>query len=227
MFIFSFFLPFVAVQECSTKNIVSYPGTELIDGFRGPIYLIPMALFFGYFILSFFKQRVSNGLRSFLQSWKALTAVLSGVVVVCLPSIDYLFRKVYPREGQILALIACLLVYLDGMTESAISLGRFKREPQKSSQGLRLSRVMYIIHFSILLISCVLIFFYFIKSNGHVFALFMVLFLSIPFLFSESITLYAVKRNEKWTYGWSIILMIGASILIFIYISKISDYVIH
>jgi hypothetical protein len=54
IFLFSFFLPFISVQHCKTKEIVSHYGTELISGDKGAVYLIPMILFLGYFILSFF-----------------------------------------------------------------------------------------------------------------------------------------------------------------------------
>jgi hypothetical protein len=152
-----------------------------------------------------------------LQSWKALSAVFSGLVVGYLPHIDYLLDKVSPHIGQIMALMACLQVYLDSITESAVSLIRFKRESRKSDQAMRLSLVMYIIHFSTLLVSCALIVLCFVKGSDDIIGWFMILLLFLSLLLSESIVLYSIKRNEKWTYVWSIILLLSMGVSYFIY----------
>jgi len=219
MFIFSFFLPFVTVQQCSTKEPVSYPGTDLIDGFRGLFYLIPMVLFFGYFILSFFKKRVSGSLDTFLQSWKAISAAGSGLIVGFLPSFDYLLQKVHPQIGQVLAMLSCLWIYFDSMFASAIALIRFAKEPQMADQRTSLSRMMEAVHFAMLFLPCFLIF-YVSSRGGGFFSLFVIVFLMMPFLLLEGITLYALKRHQRWTYVWSSVLLIGICVSVFIYIFR-------
>lgn len=143
--------------------------------------------------------------------------MFSGLVVGYLPHIDYLLDKVSPHIGQIMALMACLQVYLDSITESAVSLIRFKRESRKSDQAMRLSLVMYIIHFSTLLVSCALIVLCFVKGSDDIIGWFMILLLFLSLLLSESIVLYSIKRNEKWTYVWSIILLLSMGVSYFIY----------
>jgi NADH:ubiquinone oxidoreductase subunit 6 (subunit J) len=110
------------------------------------------------------------------------------------------------------------------MVESALLLNRFIREHQKANCEIRLAQVRYSFHFMVLLLLCVLMFLCFIKINGL--GSIVILFLAIPLLFSESIVLYSINRNEKWTYFRSMISAIGICVLFFIYVFYISDYII-
>ena len=91
LFFLSFFMPFIAVKGCSTKEMATYYGYELFTITNGEIYFLPIGIFLLFFLWTFFWKFFNRGLKLFLICWKTTLAGIAGFILCFVPGIQFLF----------------------------------------------------------------------------------------------------------------------------------------
>src|SRR5271157_738583 len=115
-FILSFLLPYVDVRGCSDKKMQYFHGYELIlKGYGGIIYLLPICIFAFTLMASFMKKSPLQSLNAFGAGLKALGAGLSGLIILFMPPLQFLFDEVSYRIGYILGLACAAAVFAEGV----------------------------------------------------------------------------------------------------------------
>lgn len=226
LFCMSFTLPFLDVRGCTTKKMTYYYGYQLIGLPSGFLYLVPIAIFIGYFILSFMRKNMSQSLRAFAVNWRAMTAAFSGIIIVFVPMYQFLFDTVFIRIGQVLAFASAGIVFLDGIAESIYSYVQLRRcRTCDASENDHYSRRMMKYHTIVIIISLVLVPLYSITlRNDKAADIMFFLLLSLPFVLSQCIVLEAVRRGEAWPRRWAVVVgVLLAIVIVFIGIDFFSS----
>lgn len=206
-FIFSFMLPYVDVMGCSTKKMSTYRGYELISGEKVPstvaaLYIITIVIFVIILALSFYKREASAALKAFAAAWRAMSAALCGLIIWVIPGLQFLFDGVFAREGQLLGLICAALLFIDGMTVSA--MGYIGLVGQRDNAA-PYSKPLFRYHAAVIIFSLCLVPLIVAGMLDEIWlAVLIVLTLSLPFAFSQCIVLEGVRRGDRWTRTWAV-----------------------
>jgi hypothetical protein len=204
-FILSFLLPYVDVRGCSDKKMQYFDGYELIlKGYGGIIYLLPICIFAFILIASFMKKSPLKSFGAFGASWKALGAGLSGLIILFMPPLQFLFDEVSYRAGYFLGLVCAAGVFTEGIALSLRDLLILRKErPPEPPDGYSPALIKY--HYGVIIFSILLVpVNFFIMRGEIVFPVLILLVLSAPFVLSQTIVLEGVRRGERWTRRWAV-----------------------
>jgi hypothetical protein len=204
-FILSFLLPYVDVRGCSDKKMQYFHGYELIfKGYGGIIYLLPICIFAFILIASFVKTRPLQSFSAFGAGLNALGAGLSGLVILFMPHLQFIFDEVSYRIGYLLGLVCVAGVFAEGIAISLRNLRDLRKErPPKPVDGYSPALMRY--HYGVIIFSILLVPFYFFIMRGEIaFPVLILLVLSAPFVLLQNIVIEAARRGERWTRRWAV-----------------------
>ena len=203
-FILSFLLPYVDVRGCSNKKMQYLHGYDLLNSDQGIMYYVTIGIFAAFFILSFIKRDYSRSFRAFGSSWKALCAGFSGLVILFMPRLQFLFDEVFYRSGFGLGLACAAAVFADGGTISLKELAALWNErPAGPAEGF--SPALRYYHYGVIVLSILMIpVYFFLMRKDIIFAMLIFLLQSAPLAVSQFIVLEGVRRGEKWTRIWAV-----------------------
>ncbi len=203
-FVFSFLLPYVDVRGCSDKKMQYLYGYELIiKGYGGLIYLLPICIFAIILIASFMKKSPLQSVYAFGAGLRALGAGLSGLVILFMPPLQFLFDEVSYRIGYVLGLASAAAVFSEGIAISVNSLFFLRKERQQNP--IEGSPLLLRYHYGVMIFSILLVPIYFFIMRGEiVFPVLVLLVLSAPFIVLQYIVIEGVRRGEGWTRRWAV-----------------------
>ncbi len=216
LFIFSFLLPYVDVMGCSTKKIETYHGYQLVRGAPAALYLLAIVLFIAMLALSFYSREITRTLSAFGASWRAMAAAVAGFIIGLLPGVQFLFDGVFMLIGQLLGLACAAAVIIDGLAVSVKEFAVLRKEPSPAA-GTALPPALAKLHLAAAVISLALVPLYCYSLRSEVMlAVLYLLFLSLPFVLSQTIVLQGIRRGERWTLWWTpvaAVLLVGATVI--------------
>jgi hypothetical protein len=204
-FILTFLLPYVDVRGCSTKKVQLFHGYDLLVNDQGAFYCVTIGIFAAFFIFSFINGRYSKSIKAFASGWRSLGAGFSSLVVLFMPRLQFLFDEVTYKTGLFLGLACAVVAFFDGCIVSIKGFVELRRSrPPGSQEGIFPALLRY--HNAVIILSVLVVpVYFFLMRKDIVLAVLIFFLLSVPFVISQYLVLEGVRRGEKWTRRWAVV----------------------
>ena len=198
----SFALPFLVVKGCTPGTSQAYTGMQLIG--KDWMFLIPLVIGLVFFLLSFLSQRQSEVCRAFTEGWRTMLAFSALLGVWVLPTFTFLFEDVSPLQGQVIAVVAWVLLYVAGLFALWVAYRRI-RSAQPAALGRRpaLCRILHAMTLVVLIVGVIAPVAVSLRLLGWArwpwaaFALF-----NFPAMAALWFAARGALHGEQWVRGW-------------------------
>ena len=204
--VLAFFLPFLSIKGCQGSEYEEYRGFELVS--KHTLLVLPIGMGLLFFILSFLRRHGSLLLQGFLESGKAVLALLAGLTVVALPSFEYIFDDIHPGIGQLLSTACWCLVYISSLIGALTYLFEIG-PPQTIPRAEYRKRVFPLLMANYFLVGLVTIgpfTIVFFQNMYMGFFLFIWTSSAIALLLLLHFVIEGLKKGETWTGIWCILI---------------------